>query len=70
MKLTSEHFKSLHPLYITQLKKTLDMEQEITKALPDMIEKATSLELKDAFEMHLGQTRTHVTRVQSILETA
>jgi ferritin-like metal-binding protein YciE len=68
MKLTSEHFKSLHPLYITQLQKTLDMEQQITKALPNMIEKATSPELKQAFEMHLGETQTHVARVQSILE--
>jgi len=68
MKLTSEHLKSLHPLYIAQLKKTLDMEQEITKALPDMIEKATSPELSEAFETHLAETEAHVTRIESILQ--
>jgi hypothetical protein len=39
MKLTSEHLNSLHELYIAHLKKALDMEREITKALPTMVEK-------------------------------
>ena len=59
MKLTSEHFKSLHPLYITQLKKTLDMNKK--KAL--RYDGEGELWSKGALEMHLGRTRTHVTRV-------
>lgn len=67
MKLTSEHLKSPHPFYIAQLKKTLDMEQEITKALPDMIEKASSSELSEAFETHLAETHDRVARIETIL---
>ncbi len=39
MKLFSENIEDLRTLYIANLKKALDMEQKITKALPTMIEK-------------------------------
>ena len=67
MKLTSEHLKSLHELYLAQLKKTLDMEREITKALPTMAEKATTPELANAFRTHLRETEGHVSRIEQIL---
>jgi ferritin-like metal-binding protein YciE len=67
MKLTSDHLKSLHSLYIAQLKKTLDMEQEITKALPQMADKASAPELASAFRNHLRETQGHVAKVESIL---
>ena len=38
MKLFSENIEDLRTLYVTGLKKALDMEQKITKALPTMIE--------------------------------
>lgn len=44
MKLTSANIQDLRTLYIENLKKTLDMEQKITKALPDLIEKSTDSE--------------------------
>ena len=68
MKLTSEHFKSLHELYIANLKKTLDMEREITKALPSMIEKSSTPELANAFRSHLKETEQHVSRIEQILK--
>jgi ferritin-like metal-binding protein YciE len=68
MKLTSENLKTLHGLYITQLKKTLDMEREITKALPKMVEKSTTPELANAFRTHLRETEGHVTRIEQILQ--
>jgi ferritin-like metal-binding protein YciE len=68
MKLTSEHLKSLHELYIAQLKKTLDMEREITKALPTMIEKSSTPDLANAFRNHLRETEGHVSRVEQILK--
>jgi ferritin-like metal-binding protein YciE len=68
MKLTSEHLKTLHGLYIAQLKKTLDMEREITKALPKMVEKSTTPELANAFRTHLKETEGHVTRIEQILQ--
>jgi ferritin-like metal-binding protein YciE len=68
MKLTSEHLKSLHALYLVHLKKTLDMEQHITKALPTMIEKSTTPALATAFRNHLQETQQHVSRLEQILQ--
>jgi ferritin-like metal-binding protein YciE len=67
LKLTSEHFKSLHELYIGHLKKALDMEREITKALPTMIEKSSTPELANAFRNHLKETEGHASRIEQIL---
>jgi hypothetical protein len=39
MKFFSANIQDLRSLYITNLKKALDTEQKITKALPDLIEK-------------------------------
>ena len=70
MKFFSANLQDLRELYTNSLQKTLDMEQQITKALPTMIEKASDPQLKQAFETHLEETRTHVTRVEGILEQA
>jgi ferritin-like metal-binding protein YciE len=67
MKLFSAHIEDLRSLYISDLKKALDMEQKITKALPDLIENATDPELAEAFRTHLGETQTHVQKVQALL---
>jgi len=45
----------------------LSTEQQIIDALPTMIEKATDVQLKQAFQSHLQETRVHVTRLQDIL---
>jgi ferritin-like metal-binding protein YciE len=67
LKLTSDHFKSLHELYIAHLKKALDMEREITKALPTMVDKSSTPELANAFRSHLKETEGHVSRIEQIL---
>jgi ferritin-like metal-binding protein YciE len=69
MKLFSAHIEDLRTLYIRDLKKALDMEQKITKALPDLIENSTDPELSDAFRMHLDETQGHVSTVESLLRT-
>ena len=69
MKLTSENLKTLHGLYIDHLKKALDMEQKITKALPTMAEKATTPDLANAFRTHLKETEGHVSKLQQILQS-
>ncbi|HEY3989178.1 MAG TPA: DUF892 family protein [Acidobacteriaceae bacterium] len=66
--MTSEHLKTLHGLYIIHLKKALDMEREITKALPKMVEKATTPELANAFRSHLKETEGHISRIEQILQ--
>jgi ferritin-like metal-binding protein YciE len=67
MKLFSENIEDLRTLYIANLKKALDMEQKITKALPTMIEKSTDPQLATAFRNHLEETRGHVAKVQNLL---
>lgn len=67
MKLFSAHIEDLRTLYISNLKKALDMEQKITKALPDLIQNSTDPELSDAFRVHLDETRGHVSTVESLL---
>ncbi len=70
MKLFSENIEDLRTLYITNLKKALDMEQKITRALPKMIEKSTDPDLSQAFSTHLEETRGHVEKVTRLLEQA
>jgi ferritin-like metal-binding protein YciE len=70
MKLFSDNIEDLRALYIANLKKALDMEQKITKALPTMIEKSTDTRLAKAFRDHLQQTQGHVTQVEGLLHSA
>lgn len=68
MKVFSANIQDLRTLYVTNLKKALDMEQKITKALPDLIDKASDPELIKAFETHLKETDGHVAKVQALLQ--
>src|SRR5580658_409949 len=67
MKVFSANIEDLRSLYISNLKKALDMEQKITKALPDLIEKSSDPELTTAFQTHLAETEGHVTKVEGLL---
>ena len=67
MKLFSAHIEDLRSLYISDLKKALDMERKITKALPDLVENASDPELAMAFNTHLEETRGHAEKVESLL---
>jgi ferritin-like metal-binding protein YciE len=69
MKLFSAHIEDLRTLYISSLKKALDMEQKITKALPDLIENSSDPELARAFSSHLEETRGHVSKIQGLLRS-
>ncbi len=68
MKVFSANIQDLRTLYINRLKKALDMEQKITKALPDLIAKASDPDLISAFQVHLEETNTHVIKVESLLQ--
>lgn len=67
MKVFSANIQDLRTLYVSNLKKALDMEQKILKALPDLIAKTSDPELATAFETHLSETDGHVQRVQNLL---
>jgi ferritin-like metal-binding protein YciE len=57
---------SLHDLYLSELKDLYSAEDQILKALPKMIEKAASPELRTALENHLEETRGHVGRLEEV----
>ncbi len=67
MKLMSAHIETLKTLYISNLKKALDMEQKITKSLPDLIAASSDPELAEAFRMHLDETEGHVSQLENLL---
>jgi ferritin-like metal-binding protein YciE len=59
--------KSLRELFGIELSYAYDCEKKLVeKGLPEMIENATSRELRSALEEHLQQSRTHVTRLQRV----
>jgi ferritin-like metal-binding protein YciE len=67
VKFFSANLDSLRKLYIDQLEQLYSAETQITKALPKMIEAATEPQLKNALQTHLEETKSHVTRLEQIL---
>jgi len=59
---------SLQELYTEQLRDLYDAENQIIKALPEMIDAATSPDLKEALNEHLEVTKTQATRLEQIFE--
>lgn len=55
-------------LFEDELKDIYWAEKAITKAIPKMVKKATSPELKEALESHLEQTREQIGRVEQVFE--
>ena len=54
---------SIEKLFIEELKDLYSAENQITKALPKMVNAATSKELKKAFENHLRETEGQIERL-------
>jgi ferritin-like metal-binding protein YciE len=59
--------QSLQDALLNELHDILSAEKQLTKALPKMSRKATSQDLKKAFDDHLEETRGHVQRVEQAL---
>lgn len=59
-------YNSLKDLFVEQLRDLYDAEHQISRALPKMANAASSNELKNAFNMHLDQTRTQIQRLERI----
>jgi ferritin-like metal-binding protein YciE len=68
MGLFTKDIQSMNDLFVHQLKDIYYAEKRIVGALPTMIEKTNSSELKRAFEMHLGETKNHVKRVEQVFK--
>ena len=58
--------KTLHDLYVDQLKDLFSAENQLLKALPKMAKAATSPELSAAFTEHLAETKIQIERLETI----
>ena len=58
----------LQKLYTNELRDLYNAENQLLKALPKMAKAASSPELKQAFEKHLAQTKTHVERLEEVFK--
>ena len=59
---------TLKTLYTNELRDLYNAENQLLKALPKMAKGASSEELKDAFQKHLEQTKSHVERLEEVFE--
>ena len=68
MGLFTKDIASLDDLFVHQLQDIYYAENQITKALPTMIEKATNAQLKQGFENHLSETQNHIRRLEQVFQ--
>ncbi len=64
MGLFSKDIKNMNDLFLHVLQDIYYAENQILKALPDMIEKATNRDLGAAFRSHLQETKNQVGRLE------
>ncbi len=57
---------TLQDLYFEQIKDLYDAEHRLVEALPQLVSQASSMELQDALEDHLEETRHQIERLERI----
>ncbi len=60
--------RTIQELFVNELRDIYSAEKQITRALPKMAKAATNPELKQAFELHLEQTRSQIERLDQVFE--
>src|SRR3954465_5267434 len=68
MGLFSKEIETLDDLFVHTLQDIYYAENQITEALPTMIEKATDPELKAGFEKHLRETEGQIARLERVFQ--
>ena len=68
MGLFSKDIKTMSDLFLHTLQDIYYAEQQIVKALPDMVKMATDSQLKQGFQTHLRETETHVKRLEQVFQ--
>ena len=69
MGLFTKDIATMHDLFVHQLQDIYYAENQITKALPKMIDKATNPQLKAGFEQHLRETEGQIRRLEAAFES-
>lgn len=62
------NINDLKGLYIAELQEARSVEAQLSEALPKMIAAASSADLKEALDEHLGETRSQLERLDGILQ--
>lgn len=60
--------RTLHDLFVEQLKDMNSAERQLVAALPKMAKSASSPELRQAFEQHLDVTKSQIDRLGQVFE--
>lgn len=60
--------RTLQDLFLDELADMYDAEKRLARALPKMAKLARNEELGVAFETHLGETETHVRKVEDVFQ--
>ena len=68
MGLLTKPIKNLDDLFVHTLQDIYYAEQQITKALPQMISKVSDPQLKQALQEHLGETRNQIKRAEQVFQ--
>ncbi len=68
MGLFSKDIHTMDDLFVHTLRDIYYAEKQLLKALPEMAEKATDAQLKQAFQSHLGETKNHVVRLEQVFK--
>jgi len=68
MGLFTKDIKTMNDLFVHTLRDIYYAEKQLLKALPEMAEKATDAQLKQAFQSHLGETKNHVIRLEQVFK--
>jgi ferritin-like metal-binding protein YciE len=68
MGLFSKDIKTMDDLFVHGLRDVYYAENQIVKALPDMIEKANDPQLKQGFQTHLRESENHVKRLEQVFK--
>ncbi|TNC74771.1 ferritin-like domain-containing protein [Rubellimicrobium roseum] len=68
MGLFSKDIATLDDLFVHQLQDIYYAENQITKALPKMISKATDPQLRSGFEQHLAETQNQIKRLEQVFQ--
>ena len=68
MGLLSRDIKTMDDLFVHTLQDIYYAENHITKALPQMIDKASDPQLKQAFQTHLEETCKQIKRLEQVFQ--
>jgi ferritin-like metal-binding protein YciE len=68
MGLFTKDIKTMNDLFVHQLQDIYYAENQLVKAIQNLADKATDNQLKQGFLTHLGETKTHVQRLEQVFQ--